>query len=491
MTTNPSPPIHVPVDLQWDAPVRTSRTTLTTHAWTAPPLRPTSPIHDRAFEALRDLKADYARFLPFWTHPHLSIPALHPPTETETSWDFSLLDPFVTDFMAAAQGRPVVANFAAMPLWLFEPGESVDIGTDPDAVQWTYLPGTTPRDESMAEIADYFERQARWYIEGGFTDELGNRHTSGHDYRFEFWEVLCEPEVGYELDPLRYTQLYDALVTRLRRIDPEMRFVGLSLSGAIKNPDYFWHFLDPANHAPGIPLDAISHHWYATPPLVNVLGSEGNDPFEVWPAMFFAQADGFLHEVELIDSIKARLSPDTEFHVNEIGTFAADVMAAEPDIPDDYWTLGGAVVAYVWSRLTAMGIDLVGVAEFVGYAGVIPAVSLVDWETGEPNARYRVLKLLLEHFGPGDELVTTKAGGPTSTEPPVHAQGFRTAGGQRKVLLVNTRATAAEVELADVDARVELQVVDTSTGSGEPRSARVNGPVIDLGPFATAVVTLD
>src|SRR5690606_41917340 len=87
-----------------------------------------------------------------------------------------------------------------------------------------------------------------------------------------------------------------------------------------------------------------------------------------------------------------------------LGTVAPDVMAPAPDTPTEYWALSGAVVAYIWSRLTALGIDLVGGAEFIDYPGMNHGVSLLDWETGEPNARYRVLKLLLDNFGPGDTL---------------------------------------------------------------------------------------
>jgi hypothetical protein len=37
---------------------------------------------------------------------------------------------------------------------------------------------------------------------------------------------------------------------------------------------------------------------------------------------------------------------------------------------------------------------------------------MVDWNTGQPNARYWVLKLLRDNFGPGDKLVETSVGAP-------------------------------------------------------------------------------
>ena len=55
----------------------------------------------------------------------------------------------------------------------------------------------------------------------------------------------------------------------------------------------------------------------------------------------------------------------------------------------------------------------------VGYPTQFPSVSMVDWETGAPNARFRVLELLKNNFGPGDKLV---AGGMTQTAE-IHSGG--------------------------------------------------------------------
>ena len=37
-----------------------------------------------------------------------------------------------------------------------------------------------------------------------------------------------------------------------------------------------------------------------------------------------------------------------------------------------------------------------------------PSVSLLSWNTGYGNARYWVLKLLIEHFAPGAQSIKTK-----------------------------------------------------------------------------------
>ena len=451
----------VGIDVRWETTTRLSRTTLTTHVWTAPPLRRGSPIHARAFGALRDLRADLVRFLPWFSHPRLSVAQLNPPTAQSTHWNFGLLDPFVEDVMSAAAGRPVVANFATIPAWMFT--DTVAVPEDPDTIVWDYERGTELRDPTMSEVADYFYRVASWYIAGGFTDEHGQWHESGHHHRFAYWEVLCEPDMR-GMSPQTYTALFDAVVDRLRPLDPEMKFVGLSLTHKHQNPEYFWTFLDPANHRHGTAPDAMSLHFYAHPEIVDPLRPEPNAPESHWRDIYFAQADGFVEQVRLIDSIRRRIAPETLTFINEIGTFPADLMNPEPVISDEYWALSAAVQSYLWARLVELGMDLVGVAEFVGYPAMIPGVSLIDWETGKPNARYDALAYLLRHFGPGDAVVPTIAGRPDHPDPRVHAQGFITPDGTRKLLVINktgapievTPPDSGSVELAPYEVRVLL-----------------------------------
>ncbi|MET8524029.1 hypothetical protein [Nocardioides sp. NPDC004968] len=486
-----APPTHapaVPVDIAWDEIIATSNTVLTTHLWAAPPLRRESPIHDRAFAALRDLKADYARFLPWFSHPVLSVPALEAPTKATTSWDFAQLDPFVEDFMAAAEGRPVVANFATIPHWMFTNADHVEVSRDVDTIHWDYEQGTDFRDDTLAEVADYFFRIASWYMAGGFTDELGVRHESGHHYRFAYWEVLCEPDLNRRMPPEVYTRLYDAVVQRLRTLDPDMRFVGLSLSHVHHDPEYFWHFLNPANHAPDISVDAFSYHFYASPEIVNPFGAEGNADHSTWRSTFFAQADAFVEHVAYIRSIANRLAPDAKTFLNEIGTYPADVMNAAPKIPAHYWALSGSVHAYLWARVLPLGIDLLGVAEFMDYPGMIPGTSLIDWESGEPNARYDVTKLLLDHFGPGDRLLETSAGYPGFPDARVHVQAMRTHDGSRKLLMISKWDEPVHLDLTSVGAGVLEQIHTTTAGSANERFA---GGTLHLRPHATAVLTLD
>ncbi|WP_222844478.1 hypothetical protein [Saccharomonospora sp. CUA-673] len=453
----------------------------------APQLRRGSPIHDKAFDALRGLRVDLARFLPWFSHPRLAVPELTPPRDDTTSWNFDLLDPFVEDFVAAAEGRPVVANFATIPTWMFVTPEPVPVSDDPDEIHWEYEQGTELRDPTCAEVADYFYRLASWYIAGGFTDELGVWHESGHRYRFAYWEVLCEPDVGHRLSPETYTRLYDAVVTRLAPLDPEMKFIGLSLSHVHPQPEYYWHFLDADNHADGVPIDAFSYHFYAQPEIVNPFGANGNAPYEHWRDIFFAQADAFVDQVRHIDAVRRRLAPAAATHINELGTFPPAPMDPTPDFPAEYWVLSGSVQSYLWAKLVELGIDLVGIAEFIDYPGMNPGISLLDWETGEPNARYDALALLLRHFGPGDTLVSTAATAAYGyPDPRVHAQGYASAAGDRKILLINKTATPVPVAMPEGARTFQLEQVGVTAGR---QPAAIDDGVAVLDAHATAVIS--
>lgn len=479
------PPVAVQVN--WDETTGASRTTLTTHLWTAPPLRRGSPIHDKSFTALRELRADLTRFLPWFSQPRLAVPELSPPTATETFWNFELLDPFVEDFVQASEGRPVVANFATIPHWMFVTPEPVAIADDPDAIHWEYEQGSELRDPTCAEVADHFYRIASWYMAGGFTDEVGVWHESGYRYRFAYWEVLCEPDIGHRLSPETYTKLYDAVVARLAPLDPDMKFIGLSLSHVHHQPEYFWHFLDKENHAAGTPLDAFSYHFYAQPEIINPFQEAGNAPYAHWRDIFFAQADAFLDQVRYIDSIRRRLAPDAATFINELGTFPPDMMNTNPQLTKEYWALSASIQSYLWSKLVELGIDLVGIAEFIDYPEMNPGVSVLDWETGEPNARYHALALLLRNFGPGDIVASTTTGAPNFPDLRVHAQGFLTTTGECKILLVNKTAEPITVTLSEYPNHPRLEQIGVTALDTAPVQAQENTVVLDA--HSTAVVS--
>jgi hypothetical protein len=137
--------------------------------------------------------------------------------------------------------------------------------------------------------------------------------------------------------------------------------------------------------------------------------------------------------------------------------------------------------AYLYIELAKMQIDIVGESQLVGYPTQYPSVSMMDWTNAKPNARFWVLKLLKDNFGPGDKLVETG----TSQLPYIVAQGFVTAKGN-KLLLINKHDQTIEVQLPE--GAKQAQAVDVESGEGPARAIPIQDNKIQLNPFAVTVV---
>jgi hypothetical protein len=385
------------------------------------------------------------------------------------------------DFLNATEGHSVILNFSTIPAWLFKTPKPVTYPEDPDKVTWDYTQGTELRDPSMKELGNYYARLVSWYVDGGFTDEFGKRHESGHHFKIPYWEVLNEVDFEHHMTPDQYTARYDAIVSAIKGVAPEMKFVGLALAAPSDDPRMFEYFLNHKNHKAGVPLDMISYHFYASP-------SPDQTP-DIQQFTFFDQADRFIATARYIEQIRQRLSPQTRTTVDEIGSISADDgeqgnpgHVTKP-IPNSYWNLSGAAYAYVFGNLASLGIDVAGESQLVGYPTQFPSVSMVNWNTGAPNARYRVLQLLKANFAPGDKLVKT-----SSKSPYVYALGVITPNGEHKLLLVNKRDRNIDLTLPQPASG--LQIVDQTTSSAPPAHKSLNGSKLNLPGLAVAVVTM-
>lgn len=466
----------VKVKVQWDQVTSISKATPTLQVVVNPPLERGSAIHDRVFDALHSLGADDVRYVPWLPYPKLAVAELEAPGAGKTSWDFSLIDPMMDDLMQSTRGHSVIINFSTIPQWMFKTPKPVPYPSDANQVTWDYEQGTELRDTSMKEVADYYGRLVSWYTQGGFTDEAGTFHSSGHHYKIDYWEVLNEVDFEHNMTPKFYTALYDAITASIHRVDPAIKFVGLALAAPGRSPQFFEYFLDPRHHQPGTPLDMISYHFYASP--------ADDEPAEAWPYTFFDQASRFVDLVRYVQSIRARLSPRTATDIDELGAILPnDNATPRGPIPDSYWNLCSAMYAYLYSELAQLGVEVVGESQLVGYPSQFPSVSMVNWNTGQPNARFWTLKLLRDNLGPGDNLIPTEAGGN------LYAQGFLTSGGKREILLVNERDRELTASIPGGAGASEL-FVDQSTGEHPAASATLSSDTITLGGFGVALVTL-
>ncbi|MEO6844817.1 MAG: glycosyl hydrolase family 39, partial [Ginsengibacter sp.] len=377
------------ITINWDETATVSKTTPTLQVVVNPMLERGSSMHDGTFEALKNLGADYVRFVPWFPYPHMAVVELNAPTKNKTFWDFSQIDPIVEDFMKAQVGHSVVMNFSTIPAWMFKTDKPVDYPSSPDSVFWSYNQGNEFRDTTLKELAGYYVRLFSWYTKGGFTDELGAFHKSGHFYNFPYCEVLNEVDYEHIGNVQLYTKVYDAIVTALKKISPQTKFIGLALAFE-GNPEWFEYFLNPLNHAAGVPLEGISYHFYGTPDF-------SGQPLDYYQYSFFNKADGFLDRVRYIENIRKRLAPYTFTTINEIGNILGDQSGTS--IPDAYWNLSGAMYAYIYVELSKIGINVAGESQLVGYPTQYPDVTMIDWKDAKPNARYWVLKLLKDNFG--------------------------------------------------------------------------------------------
>jgi len=467
--------------IDWNKVVLVSKSTPTLQVVTNPMLNPGAPIHDGSFAALKALGADYVRYVPWLPYPKVAVAELQPPTKDKTSWDFTYIDPVTKDFLAATEGHSTIINFSTIPAWMFKTDKPVIYPDDPNKVFWDYTQGTELRDPSGKELGDYFGRLVSWYTQGGFTDENGKRHESGYHYSFPYWEILNEVEAEHRTTPEDYTKRYDAIVAGIHKVSPKTRFVGLALAFAGGNPRFYEYFLNPKNHKPGIPLDFISFHFYASPAK-----DEGPDQ---WQHTFFYQADGFLATTRFILAIRDRLSPATKIDTDELGVILPtdNTPADKNPLPGVYWNAAGALYGYLFVELSKLGVDVIGESQLVGYPTQFPSVSMIDYNNGKPNARYWVLKLLKDNFHPGDKLVANPETMFGTSD--VEIQGFITPEG-RKVLFVNKTNEEKTVKLtSDLQSGTTL-TVDEQTGDDAPRAGKVDGSELKLAPFAVTVLKL-
>ncbi len=432
-------------------------------------------LHDPSFAALHALGADYVRYVPWYPYPRLGVAELRAPADGKTYWDFTHIDPMVEYFMQATEGHSVILNFSTMPAWMFKTDKPVTFPDDPNQVVLEYTLGTELRDPTMMEAANYYARLLGWYEKGGFKDEYGKWHESGHRYKVAYWEVLNEIEFEHHWTPEQYTKFYDAVTTAMRKVDPKIKFMALALGQPSTAPAMFEYFLNPAHHRAGTPLDFITYHFYATPTPDQTIAD--------WQYSSFDQEEGFLNTVRYVEGIRKRLSPQTKTDLDELGVILPDDKPGATKMlePAKYWNLAGALYADLYIQLTRLGIEVAGESQLVGYPSQFPSVSMMNYETGEPNPRFWVLKLLKDNFGPGDRL------GETSIDSSgITAQAFQTNAG-KALLVINKRDRPLDLALPTDAAGSRISLVAPSSKDHAAIEETLEGATLHLEPFEVAV----
>jgi hypothetical protein len=176
--------------------------------------------------------------------------------------------------------------------------------------------------------------------------------------------------------------------------------------------------------------------------------------------------------------------------LNEVGTMLpSDWDEDKPGYvykpaPAVCWNLSGALFAYLYAGLAVRGIDVVNESGVPCGPDTWPSIAMHNWDTGQPNARFWVLKLIHDNFGPGDKIVDAE--NPSGA---VLMQAYVTRSGERKVLIVNKRDHQIRMSLPGASGG-KLEVVDQTTASNPPASRALDADAFELGGYAVAVATL-
>ena len=417
-----------------------------------------------------------------------------------SNWNFTLIDPLMVDFMNAVNpnntANKTVINFSTQPNWFYK-GVTYGSGyTDnPNDCSWGYPAGTEWIDSNTPQkIGEYYGNLINWYKNGGFIDEYGNEYKSNHHMIIDTWEILNEVESEHDNTPQSYTILYDNIVEQIRKLaDPkhEIKFMGMALGG---HNEWNWYnyFLNISNHASNdIPLDYISFHFYAS-------SKSRTNPIDF--EQFFPDADTFFIEVQNITKIRDKLSPETKIDIDEMGVILPNDNTPGVAIPPAiYWNAAGAMFAYCFGKLSALGIDILGESQFMGYPEIpesefpsspdglppqFPSVTEIDWNTGVGNARYWILKLLIDHFHIGMKAVDTRFN--SSNE--FFAQGFMDPSSQTNVILLVNKIYNNITINYDGLTGGKLYYIDERTGNKEAIVYNFEGNLFNLSPFCVGVL---
>jgi hypothetical protein len=169
----------------------------------------------------------------------------------------------------------------------------------------------------------YFSRVLDWYQKGGFVDELGRRHRSGHNYSFGFLEVLNEVNLHADvyigptpLDSIRnYIRFYDGVAKVVRANHPGIKLIGNCMAGA--GSALVWRtFLNRSEHAGGTPwpIDAVSYHVYS--------GAASPPEWGQWAQALRPSALANTVGAAASARVIKQLSPTTKIFMDEVGCAA-------------------------------------------------------------------------------------------------------------------------------------------------------------------------
>jgi hypothetical protein len=415
-----------------------------------------------------------------FANPEIVVPELTPPvcnaTTPASNWNSAYFDQVMADFYGAVCGpdaaagqctHSVIQQLSTMPAWMYNGGYNKPLPADP----WNttdpfdaYGAGGSYVDKTCGQVARYFGRLVGWYTAGGFTDECGHFHESKFHYKWYGLSVLNEDEhhIQPENGPA-YTQCFDAIKVEVGKINSDIVIVGPEIVGGSWSWSYMKYFLDANNHADKLAPPIATWHWFGG--MFHNATAEG--VLTRWMHDFY-DPNGIVRQIDR--TIKAT-GQKTEVGLNEFIPFIDDYCncTGHEEQCNNYslptgigdskcpnwqlpktgggehdsslgqgiginratwsWNAAAAVFALGYATLAELGYAFVGADQLVGgvWPDNEPAVSCLDWQTGEPNAKYYAIQALARTVGSSaPKTIFTATTGQHS--PPVGTIGNGTCG---------------------------------------------------------------
>ena len=215
---------------------------------------------------------------------------------------------------------------------------------------------------SFSDFAGMSANLVRYYNTGGFTGgSPAAQYRSPTPYPVTWWGIFNEPN-GNGLTPQQYTDLYNAVVPAMARVDPSIKFLAVELSDYVSQAAAFMPAFVSGVTAP---VDVLATHFYSS------CNQKDTD------AAVFATVPGFVSEVrEIYGQLATKPSLAsvpvwvTENNVNADYDIGGGVSACNPGQPFILDARGTSPFFAAWRTL---------VFEQLGMAGV---QALYHWSFG-------------------------------------------------------------------------------------------------------------
>jgi hypothetical protein len=361
------------------------------------------------------------------------------PEAQRGDWNFSVPDAAIAHLRA--QGTSFVLNVRSAPPWMFDAS------------------GHLPR-QNFPLFARYMARLVGWYNKGGFTDDNGIYHASGHSEWVHTWEIWNEPSSGGEIpvyvanrnalymSPQDYALMYSEVVAAMRAVDPTIVAGGPALSGhsAQAFTWYLSNFLLDATQ----PISFVSFHFYPT---------ENRQEPDQAVLQNFSQSYG--QYISAVQAMMRQIHKNIPLWIDELGFNA---YARLPIDPRGTSLIGYAFVADVFTQSVADGVTQVNEFPFVGDA----QLGLIDIKSAQPYRTYWLYVMMSQAFPPGSQIML-------NTRLPSGVTAIAAISPDRSklhILLGNLRAASAkDINGHGVPHTVCINLVNEHAGVGLPFGA--------------------